>query len=287
MTPNFAARILHPPYQRLHHLDLNNLIKWSDTNTESSEPLPYFDHLRDLAAHVRDSSDPVEPVYDTRQQTDIPIDLVDHPCTNLRSLHISTGGSSDWFSRNGRDHQLYASWARLIGSVRPSLAHLSFEQGINIGLDNAPRANCRVRPSHDHRCIDALFVTHILPVLVEHPWPSIKRMVIRGVGRKTHVQCSDNLPTEEEMAMPGASFSVMRSLGYSNYEITKTLVAFTYEDREKLRELLPHDAELVIEEEQSRDLEHVVNGDLGIPWLELDEEDEAMMSIDNGDRGLP
>jgi hypothetical protein len=190
-------------------------------------------------------------------------------CSTLRSLHISSAGAYIAYWKNPQDDIMYASWARFIGSVRPTLELLSFEQGVDINDAHAPTGSRPGRREY-HRLIDRLFVKHILPVLIDKPWPKMLSMQIRGVGRHTCVRSRKDPPTEEELSTPDTTFSVEKRennvyTGESEYEITKTLFAFPQAAKEKLRGLLPDGAELILEEEQARNYELVQAEMLGIP----------------------
>jgi hypothetical protein len=121
--------------------------------------------------------------------------------------------------------------------------------------------------------MDRLFVDHILPILVAAPWPKMKRMEIRGVGRNSHTMSFQRLPTRDECSLPDVEFSVREmdfdfgSNGFK-YEITKTVIAFPCAAKHVLRELMPNTSELIIEEEQLRDYERLQEESLGIPYVD-------------------
>jgi len=120
------------------------------------------------------------------QDTRYPIGLLDPRvgyCVALTSLLISTVSEYREFYENPKGGLLYASWARFIASVRHKLQVLAFDQGININWFNEPKGNCCPQPRRIHRPVDRLFVKYILPVLLEEPWPRMKSIQIRGVGR--------------------------------------------------------------------------------------------------------
>lgn len=118
-------------------------------------------------------------------------------CTVLRSFHLLTTaelveGSTIWFMRRSRswlddvadDNRWYAEIGAFIDSVKPTLRELLFEHGPDI--DYAPYRQCHpvfAGPSHDARLpMDIYFDSHILPVLVSRPWPSLRRMTVKGMG---------------------------------------------------------------------------------------------------------
>lgn len=269
MTLDFVACILHPPYNRFRHIDLSNLHKWSDTSPE----LPRFPYLHQLSIYLQDNEDFIEQLHGTRH----PIGLLDPligKCTSLRSLYISTVGKSDEFAEDPLDERRYASWAQFMSSVRLGIEFLSFSQGVNINEAHAPKDSLLRGPQRsEHRPMDRLFLDHILPILVAAPWPKMKRMEIRGVGRNRHPMPFQRLPTKEEWAQPDVVFSVKEKnfdVGPNGfkYEVTKTVIAFPNAAKHVLRELIPDSAELIIEEKQLQDYERLQEENLGIPYID-------------------
>jgi len=90
------------------------------------------------------------------------------------------------------------------------------------------------------------FGEYIMPVLLEATWPRIKRMEIKGVDFGVAVEYMPEHVGE------------------------KMQVDF----KQSLRALLPHNAELVLEEEQEREYEVIPYDDLGLGMFEVDSERE-------------
>jgi hypothetical protein len=280
MSREFVSCILEPSsdaseqQRRLDHLDLNNLFEWS----ECEPPLPPLSHLRNLVGFLE-----VNRANISIQTERLPMvghlePLVGH-LTSLKSLRIGTIAIKP-DSSTGKDtysHILFASWARLLDSVRATLQSFYFEQGVNRNDEAKPKNGPRPgsRTYSDHRPIDLLFVEHILPVLLEAPWPCMKQMHIRGVGRNTQRWESPTRPTEEQPSDSGIQWVVneVRRDGNVQYAIEKTVIAIPPRTRKHLRILLgagkSHDVDLAIEEEQERDWEYLHCGDTGVSRLDM------------------
>ena len=191
--------------------------------------------------------------------------------TSLRSLRIGTIGSED----DAHGNLLYASWARLLDSVRQTLQVFYFDQGFSRNDETNRTGTCRGQRPGGLRLMDRLFVKHILPVLIKASWPCMRRMHIHGVGRITRRYESPTKPTKEELAEPGTLWNVEESRSGENvqYIIEKTTVAISAQAREHLKELLERggdaETELVIEEEQGRDWEYLHYSETGVPQLDI------------------
>jgi hypothetical protein len=86
----------------------------------------------------------------------------------------------------------------------------------------------------------------IMPVLLKAAWPQIKRMEIKGADFSVAVEY---MPEHAGEKIQG-------------------------DFKQSLRALLPHDAELVLKEEQDRDYEVIPYDDLGLGMFEVDSEFE-------------
>jgi hypothetical protein len=126
--------------------------------------------------------------------------------------------------------------------MRTTLHYLFFEQCEGRKTSCAPVVRRGRHQTTDIRLMDWLFVQQILPVLLDAPWPQMKRVEIRGVGRIEHISAIGFVPSHEVRH-----------------------VAFTPKAREQFRGNLNYDVELIIEEEPSQTCEHVDSADLGIP----------------------
>ncbi|KAF2687482.1 hypothetical protein K458DRAFT_386297 [Lentithecium fluviatile CBS 122367] len=171
----------------LRHLDLCNLQQWSETDP----PLPSFPHLRDLAIYRKHRKD-IKFVPNSGFMVGVPDPLIGR-YTALTSLRISTAGEDKEDGQDPRDDLMYVFWARFLKSVWPTLEHFFFVQGGNNGLWTA------------------FFVEYILPILLEGPWPRIKRMHLRGIGSSTNTYERADPSTEEEVEGPDTEIHVKLS----------------------------------------------------------------------------
>jgi hypothetical protein len=276
MTREFVACLLKPPslsstyHQQILYLDLNNLFQWSRVEP----PLLNFDHLRDAAIYLeKHQGDGI--IQAERKSMVGHLDSLVGQLTALKGLRIGTIGLVQDVSQDPHPDLLYASWARLLNSVRGSLQSFHFDQGFNRNDEGRDRGSRPGRPRTDHRAMDSKFLKYILPVLLEAPWPCLKRLRIYGVGRKTHHYDSPARPTEEELKEPGTHWTVDEVWrgGDVQYAIKKTNIAIPPRVREHLKDLLRNEkvaeTELVIAEEQGRDWEYLHFGDTGIPQIAI------------------
>ncbi|RFU27624.1 hypothetical protein B7463_g8701, partial [Scytalidium lignicola] len=107
-------------------------------------------------------------------------------CISLRRLALRSAGQDydgDFFWSDAIDEQRYKEYASFIRSVRGTLQHLVFEQGIRQEKSYNPISYLGLRFSQiGARTMDKRFLKYILPVLVEGPWPALKMMEIFGLG---------------------------------------------------------------------------------------------------------
>jgi hypothetical protein len=267
-----SSRTTTKPSQ-LKHLDLNNLFEWS----RCEPPLPHRDHIRDLVEFIKINRRNMKTQCGRLPMVGHLEPLTGY-CKKLKSVRIGTIGLSSEPYHTPRSDLLYASWARFLGSVRGTLQSLHFDQGFNRNDETRPTGGCRpgLRRRSDHRPMDELFIEHILPVLLEAPWPRMKHVIIRGVGRKKHMYNSATRPNEEDLlADPSIEWSVQETQrdGMPYYTIEKTHIAFPTQARERLRALFGDSddskAVLVIEEEQGRDWEYIHDGNTGVPRQDI------------------
>ncbi|PVH91156.1 hypothetical protein DM02DRAFT_482203, partial [Periconia macrospinosa] len=146
---------------------------------------PHLTHLRDLAHFMEANAGSFKIASQQRFMLGHLDPLIPH-LGNLRRLRIGTVGLVRNLYADAHDNSVYASWASVLSAVRPTLEEFDFEQGYNRNDHASPgRPRPIPRPRSTHRQMDELFVKNILPVLLEAPWPRMKRMHIRGVGRNT------------------------------------------------------------------------------------------------------
>ena len=111
------------------------------------------------------------------------LDPFTRKCLALTSLTIATVGNAETSQfTSARDKLRYTEWARFISSVRQTFCFFSFKQGYSRNYYHAPRG-CRAPRRHlGLGPIDAFFNQWLLPIVLESPWPHIKRMKFRSVG---------------------------------------------------------------------------------------------------------
>ncbi|KAF1945246.1 hypothetical protein EJ02DRAFT_320941, partial [Clathrospora elynae] len=144
---------------------------------------PAFENLQDLSVYLNANRSKTQ-ILPNRQTMVGALDTLVGRSSTMTSLHITTAGSATVFLPHSQDDRLYASWARFLASVRNSLCDLFFEQGegrypnppLYSSFDSHNQTKLEVRPMDRH------FIQWILPVLLDAPWPRMKRMEIRGVG---------------------------------------------------------------------------------------------------------
>lgn len=270
-----------PQDASLESLELNNLLTWSTTDPR----LPQAHHLRDVSAFVRDFDSRgtnFRMIPETRFMTELLDPLVGY-FTALRSLRITTHGEFENSGRNVEQtpHQaLYASWARFLASVRDTLEHFSFEQGIDHRdkyESEQPRlctTGRHLQPRTVDRPMDVLFLEWLLPVLLEGPWPCMRHMEIRGVGRCSKSIGYRQLPLPDPLLSPeplgrDVEYRICGDTPDSRgmYRVAQTRIAFTAAAKEKLRKILGDRVTLVIDESQSTDYECPKWDAHGIPSL--------------------
>lgn len=108
-------------------------------------------------------------------------------CESLQHLCIRSVGQDDYrdyryFAR--REHERYNEWALFIDAARLTLQSLVFEQGIEpVSLKQYYGGRHMLgRSVQVGRPMDAYFMEHIYPILLEGHWPNLKHISIMGVG---------------------------------------------------------------------------------------------------------
>jgi len=221
---------------QLKALELHNLFQ----SDEFDPPYPMFVAVQDMVDYMQKHEEDERTALDNQYMMGL-LDSYVGNFTALTSLCVATVGNSFtnvWYNTELGDRQ-YSEWARFIRSVRNTLQSLSFKQGYNRNDHDSPRGIRPPCPHYSYRPMDILFRQWILPVLLEAPWPHVKQMEIRGVGRHVESMVSDHTPTEQELVEPGLQ------------------LAFPHEKREELLRLLPEGAKLIVEEGQERDYEEL------------------------------
>ena len=188
------------------------------------------------------------------------IDALVGRCSTLTNLRITTAGDGIGNLQSLSDERLYSAWARLLDSVCSNLCYPFFEQSTSKRtMLGPPRGHVNI-PNRNLRLIDRSFVQHILPVLLDAPWSSIRRMEIRGVGCSQSQEGYPVVPTEEDL-------SLQPDLEYHSTPSSRTQVirrAFSKKAKLQLRGLLGVDAKLKLNEHALVAYEQVDPLDTGI-----------------------
>ena len=271
MSNELVACILRPRSQRgsdLIHLELNDLSQWSMT----APPLPKFPHLRDLQdyyehqEHGRDQRHVL--VLESRQMIDALDPLTGH-YPHLTSLRIAIRGPSEEPGPESREVRLYQSCARFIDSVRMTLRKLEYEQGYSYNEEGHWYDHDYSRTEHIFpRPMDRMFARHILPVLMEGPWPCMEQIDIRGVGVIDR-EISRGFPlTETELNSEDVEYiDLFPGDSGQNQQWTFDLVVKAFPGTEKmqldLQNLIPQ-ATIVVEEDGEQDFESFIEDSHGI-----------------------
>jgi len=220
-----------------------------------------FVAVQDMVDYLQEHEEDERTALDDRYMMGL-LDSYVGNFTALTSLCIATIGNSFtdvWYDTELGDRQ-YSEWARFMRSVRHTLHSLSFKQGYNRNDYDTPRGIRPPLPHYSYRPMDILFRQWILPVLLEAPWPRVKQMEIRGVGRHVQSWHSDHMPTEQELSEPGLQLELISEQsrdGRTEMRKHLTHIAFPHEKREELLRLLPGGAKLIVEEDQERDYEEL------------------------------
>jgi hypothetical protein len=192
MNKELATAIVSSNMNQLEHLAIDDVQHWG----QHPDGEPWYDNPWDLPNHIGEAEfippgvmlGLLEPLCDL--------------CPRLTSLFLRKAGQASWTRMCGRetmDEMIYEEWARYIGTVKHTLQYFTFEQGV----DAIPaRGGPRERP------MDTRFVKHILPVLVNGGWTSLKRLELRGIGffdghEKTKAMDSDTRELLTEAFKPG------------------------------------------------------------------------------------
>jgi len=276
MSREFIACILGTrghDVSNLTHLDLNDVKQWA----EPVPALPATSHLRELQAHVRAYEQEIGQQYPRvhdhwGSMADALDPLIDR-CPHLTSLRLALLGPCEEPEPSSRKEPLYESWARFLGSVRGTLRKFQYEQGYSSNEQVRRYDGWDVSELfHFPRPMDRLFARHILPVLLEAPWPRLEKMEIRGVGMAQYEDTRNHKLTREERESCEVEYKVLDvSYRYFNQDIEKeytidmrALTMPSAEDmRKKLQELVPQ-ASILVEQEGQQDFESFTENDTGV-----------------------
>jgi len=256
MTRDLVERFMQSSTGILERLELHNLLQCE----EHEPPFPKFNDAQTLKTYLENHGPDHRTIAETQRMVGALEPFIGRFAV-LTTLCIATFGETHLDCLpNERDDRRFTEWARMISSVCQTLRFLSFKQGRDRNFDECPRGSRPGRTYGEYRPMDQLFRQWIMPVLLAGPWPRIKRMEIRGVGRTVESWCSSIMPEQTDLAVPGVYLDVKQSLsgrGDVKYECEEIRIAFPYEKREELSKLLPDGADLIVEEEQERDYEFV------------------------------
>jgi hypothetical protein len=257
--------ILSQSAPHLTHLELHNLLQWSHLDP----PLPAVTSSASLLDYWKHNFEDHLPTMDSRLMSGA-LDPYIGRCAHLTSLCIATtgfGGYDEWQDISEWQEQRYDSWVRFIDSVRAHLRHLTFKQGVDRNMYAGSYGSQPGRAQQNWTDLDLYFRRHILPVLLSAPWPAMQRMQISGVGKSWQLQAHQRWPNTMDLSEPGIDVKVQVST-YGEYIIDVKRPAFSHEDREKVRALMPMGAELVVSEEMEGDYEYLYDSDCGLPHWE-------------------
>ncbi|KAH7084282.1 hypothetical protein FB567DRAFT_78704 [Paraphoma chrysanthemicola] len=233
MTRAFVSRVLEPSSQNLEHLALVNLLRWSD----GAQSLPQFDHISALNDYLYENNAEEELEPPSRLMLGALDFLIGR--SSLTTLCIGTLGDK---SRNGdadpRYDELYSSWSRILNDSRCTLQRFCFDQGVEIYGHGRPQ-----RTVHKQREADRLFSKWILPVLLDSPWPLLRRLQLKGVQSLIHEGQFIQLDNAETQ-----------------------LPQIDLEISELLSKTLPEGASISVDAWASREYEQIYYEDMGVPF---------------------
>jgi hypothetical protein len=230
MTSELVRSILQQSVPHLRQLALVNLLQWSGL----SPPLPTFTSNGHAETHFADEDLEHDCIPNTRCITGS-LEPFIRKCLALTSLTIITVGINETYCLpTERDDVRYAEWARFLTSVRGTVCFFSFKQAFNRNYYHASRGGFPWRipkPHYGSSPMDKTFSRWILPIVMEGYWPHMRRIGFKGIGPTIAKGCD---------------------------------VAFSGKQWAELRELLPGNAELIVEEKPENDYENPEREDDGI-----------------------
>ncbi|KAH7071985.1 hypothetical protein BKA63DRAFT_516747 [Paraphoma chrysanthemicola] len=233
MTRAFVFRVLQPSSEHLEHLTLNNLLRWSD----GAQPLPQFEHISALNDYLYENNAEEELKPPFRLMLGALDSLIGQ--SSLTTLCIGTLGDK---GRNRdadpRYDELYSSWSRILDGSRCTLQRFCFDQGVESYGHGRPQRTVRRQ-----READRLFSKWILPVLLDSPWPLLRRLQLKGVQSLIH---------EDQFIRLGPAETQLPKI---NLEIS-----------DLLSKTLPEGASIAVDAWASREYEKFYYEDMGVPF---------------------
>ncbi|KAK7730135.1 hypothetical protein SLS57_001796 [Botryosphaeria dothidea] len=170
-------------------------------------------------------------------------------CPKLTHLEIRTYAPWEHWEKITLDDTRYEEWAHFIRSVRPTLRTLIFEhhRAESSRLWRTNRSHpfgARGRPA-----LWSLFNAHLLPVIIEAPWPRLRRMELAGFHEITRCFACLNPPDFSQWESPHLTFEVLdagRGSTNNTWAVRETHVALNDEEKTAIRDHLGESVELVI-----------------------------------------
>ncbi|KAH7041966.1 hypothetical protein B0J12DRAFT_217329 [Macrophomina phaseolina] len=241
----------------LASIDPANLASLSTINLqEYADPVPPVPRdmpLRQIATHLETTARnraPLRPLTSTfpgpmhghlRPLTD--------RCPKLTHLEIRTYAPWEHWEKISLDDTRYEEWAHFIRSVRSTLRTLIFEhhRSESSRLWRTNRSHpfgARGRPA-----LWTLFNDHLLPVITEAPWPSLKRLELSGFHEITRCFACLSPPDFAQWEGPHLTFEVLDAgTGSTNntWAVRETHVALNEEEKKEIKKHLGDEVELTI-----------------------------------------
>jgi hypothetical protein len=146
-------------------------------------PRPALSDLREyLAYYKKHWPDGTSLIRDSRKMIDALDPLISH-CPRLNSLRIVILGPCEELRPVSREEGLYRLCARFINAERGTLRTLDFEQGYSCDEQAAWDSPYNYRGKIFPRPMDRMFAEHVLPILMDAPWPCVENIGLRDVGK--------------------------------------------------------------------------------------------------------
>ncbi|KAF2137111.1 uncharacterized protein K452DRAFT_302263 [Aplosporella prunicola CBS 121167] len=168
-------------------------------------------------------------------------------CTNLTSLRIGTWAPQRSEDLRPHDAARYREYGAFLGSIRPTLRSLFFEQN----GDNWVNEQLALQAPEDSlRPGEQLFTRFIHPVLLEAEWPCLERLEVRGVG--VRVKLWPGQYTQEPPSLPKSTESIrykLRSLPgrEQGWRVEETDLRIGRDFGREYRPLMKPEAEILFE----------------------------------------
>ncbi|CZR56368.1 uncharacterized protein PAC_06256 [Phialocephala subalpina] len=165
---------------RLVFLEIDNVQGFGQLRDGLDEELSYISHLASISETEDINGRPLVrhdgPMHGHLSE-------LTGQCTSLRHLVIRTIGqkdATDYRWSRAREEKRYSEIADFIAATSDTLESLIFEQG------KEPLEDGKGLPAQGHRNkaerpMDSFFFAHILPVLLNTPWPKLNNIAIHGV----------------------------------------------------------------------------------------------------------